>query len=83
MSLEMRDVDYSYLQITNPFWSLVHIADGGMSTEGFVLIVIVPAAAICMLLLNLRGVIRELRRVRTVLAGTRRSKTKRSCIRRR
>ena len=29
MSAELRYVDYSYLQITNPFWSLVHIADGG------------------------------------------------------
>ena len=33
MSVELRYVDYSYLQITNPFWSLIHVADGGMPTE--------------------------------------------------
>jgi hypothetical protein len=63
MSVEMRDLEYSFLQITNPFWSLSHIADGGVA-EGYVLVFIVPAAAICMLLLNLRGVVRELQQVR-------------------
>jgi hypothetical protein len=63
MSVEMRDLDYSFLQITNPFWSLSHVADGGMA-EGYVLVFIVPAAAICMLLVNLRGVVRELQQVR-------------------
>jgi hypothetical protein len=63
MSVEMRDLDYSFLQITNPFWSLTHVADGGMA-EGYVLVLIVPAAAICMLLTNLRGVVRELQQVR-------------------
>jgi hypothetical protein len=64
MSVEMRYVDYSYLQIANPFWSLIHIANGGMTTEGDVLVVVVPAAAVCMLLLNLRAVVREVQRVR-------------------
>jgi hypothetical protein len=63
MSVEMRDLDYSFMQITNPFWSLTHISDGGIA-EGYVLVLIVPAAAICMLLLNLRGVVRELLEVR-------------------
>jgi hypothetical protein len=63
MSVEMRDLDYSFMQITNPFWSLTHVADGGMA-EGYVLVLIVPAAAICMLLANLRGVVRELQQVR-------------------
>jgi hypothetical protein len=63
MSVEMRDLDYSYMQITNPFWSLMHIADGGIS-EGYVLVFIVPAAALCMLLINMRGVVRELQQVR-------------------
>jgi hypothetical protein len=66
MSVEMRDLDYSFLQITNPFWSLSHVADGGMA-EGYVLVLIVPAAAICMLLVNLRGVVRELQQVRVAL----------------
>jgi hypothetical protein len=63
MSVELRSLDYSYVQITNPFWSLLHIANGGTS-EGYVLVLIVPAAAACILLLNLRGVVRELRQVR-------------------
>jgi hypothetical protein len=64
MSVELRNVDYSYLQIANPFWSLIHVANGGMLSEGPVLLVLVPAAAICMLLLNLRAVAKELREVR-------------------
>ncbi len=64
MSVELRYVDYSYMQIANPFWSLIHIANGGMSTEGDVLVVVVPAAAVCILLLNLRAVVREVQRVR-------------------
>jgi hypothetical protein len=64
MSVEMRYVDYSLLQITNPFWSLHHLADGGIATYGPVLILLVPAAAVCMLLLNLRSVVRELQAVR-------------------
>jgi hypothetical protein len=35
--------------------------------EAYVLIFLVPTAAICVLLLNSRNVIRELRQVRTVL----------------
>jgi hypothetical protein len=42
---------------------LSHVSDGGMA-EGYVLVLIVPAAAICMLLVNLRGVVRELQQVR-------------------
>jgi hypothetical protein len=64
MSPEMRYEDYSYLQITNPFWSLIHISNGGMN-DAYTLIFIVPTVAICVLLLNLRGVLRELQQVRT------------------
>ncbi len=67
MSVELRDADYSYLQITNPFWSLKHIADGGALSDADVLTLIVPTAAICILLLNLRGVVRELKQVRAAL----------------
>lgn len=65
MSVELRDAEYSFLQITNPFWSLKHIADGGAIADADVLAVIVPTAAICILLLNMRGVVRELRQMRT------------------
>jgi len=64
MSVELRYVEYSLLQITNPIWSLMHLAEGGVPPESQVLILIIPAAAVCVLLLNLRGVVRELREVR-------------------
>jgi hypothetical protein len=64
MSVELRNVDYSYLQIANPFWSLIHVGNGGMYNEGPVLLILVPAAAVCMLLLNMRAVAKELREVR-------------------
>jgi hypothetical protein len=64
MSVELRYVDYSYLQITNPFWSLIHVANGG-TLEGYVLVLVVPAAAFCVLLMNMRSVMRELQQVRT------------------
>jgi hypothetical protein len=63
MSVELRFVEYSFLQITNPIWSMMHVADGGM-TEGHVLVIVVPAVAICVLLLNMRSVVRELQQVR-------------------
>ncbi len=64
MSVDLRYVGYSRLQVSNPFWSLAHLAEGGIFADGHVLILIVPAAAVCILLLNLGGVIRELRAVR-------------------
>jgi hypothetical protein len=63
MSVELRYVEYSLLQISNPIWSLMHLADGP-PPEAQVLVLVVPAAAFCVLLLNLRGVIRELQEVR-------------------
>jgi hypothetical protein len=64
MSIELRDADYTYLQLTNPFWSLAHLANGGIGPDGAVLIIVVPAAAICVLLMNLRWIIEEMRAVR-------------------
>jgi hypothetical protein len=64
MSVDMRMMDYSYLQLPNPFWSLSHIADNGALTDGPTLAVLVPAVAVCVLLLNMRAVIRELQAVR-------------------
>jgi hypothetical protein len=66
MSVELRFVEYSFLQITNPFWSLAYVADGGM-LEAHVLILIVPAVAVCILLFNMRQVIQELQQVRIAL----------------
>jgi hypothetical protein len=67
MSLEMRNLPYSYVQVTNPFWSLYYILESGVSTEADRLLIMVPAAAVCMLLLNLPGLVRELRQVRVAL----------------
>ncbi len=64
MSVELRHVEYSLLQITNPIRSLRYLADNGLSPEAHVLVLIVPAAGVCVLLLNLRGVLRELQEVR-------------------
>jgi hypothetical protein len=64
MSIDLRMLDYSYWQLSNPFWSLSHLADGGVATEGPILIFLAPAVALCVLLLNLRSVVGELQAVR-------------------
>jgi ABC-type transport system involved in multi-copper enzyme maturation permease subunit len=67
MSLELQSEPYSYLQVTNPFWTLSYIWQSSPTPEEPVLMVLIPAAAICALLLNLPGMIRELERVRVAL----------------
>jgi hypothetical protein len=67
MSIDLRLQDYSYWQLINPFWSLGHLADGGVATEGPILILLVPTAAFCIFLLNLRSVVAELQAVRIAL----------------
>lgn len=64
MSIELRDADYSFLQITDPFFSLVYIGNGGLLIDAGVIALVVPGVALCILLLNMPGVIRELRVVR-------------------
>jgi hypothetical protein len=64
MSVPMQRSEYSYLQLTNPFWSLYHLVMGSRSAEATVLMIVVPSAAICMLLANMPSVVRELRQVR-------------------
>jgi hypothetical protein len=64
MSLDLRDADYSFLQLTDPFNSLTHIAEGGSFTDANVIALTVPGIAVCILLLNVPRVIRELRVVR-------------------
>jgi hypothetical protein len=64
MSVEMRFAEYSRLQITNPIWTLKHLATGGVPLDGGLLIMVVPTFAACMLLLNMRSVVRELQEVR-------------------
>ena len=71
MSIALRDADYTFLQITDPFWSLYHIADGGRLTDGSVIALLVAGVALCVLLLNLPRVIRELSIVREAAAEPR------------
>jgi hypothetical protein len=64
MSIRMRDADYSFIQITDPFFSMAYVGDGGLLTDAAVIALIIPGVAICVLLLNMPSVIRELRVVR-------------------
>jgi hypothetical protein len=64
MSLSLRDADYTFLQITDPFSTMYHITDGGLVTDGRIIALIVVGVALCVLLLNIPRVIRELSIVR-------------------
>jgi hypothetical protein len=64
MSMRLRDADYSFLQITDPIFSLYHVTSGGVIADTLKLFVIVPSVAICVLLATMPSVIRELRVVR-------------------
>jgi hypothetical protein len=64
MSIELREADYSFLQITDPFCSMAYVADGGVPSDATVIALVVPGVAVCVLLLNMPSVIRELRVVR-------------------
>jgi hypothetical protein len=64
MSTRLRDADYSFIQITDPFYSLAHVAYGGLASDSDVITIAVPGVAICILLLNMPRIIGELRVVR-------------------
>jgi hypothetical protein len=67
MSLQLRNNPYSLMQVTNPIWTILYLLNYPGSQEAAVLVMAVPAAAICALLLNMPGIVRELRRVRVAL----------------
>lgn len=67
MSVELRAAAYSYVQVTDPISTLIYLGQFGSPPEMFVLVIVVPAAAVCVLLMNLPGVVREIRRVRVAL----------------
>jgi hypothetical protein len=57
--------DYTLIQITNPFWSIVHLIDrGSLPPEGPALLIIVPLTALLIFLFNLPGTLHEVRHVR-------------------
>ncbi len=56
---------YSLLHGTNPFWTLAEVGDGSpLPVETPVLLVAVPSAALAIFLMNLPGIVREVRHVR-------------------
>jgi len=65
MSPEFRYLDYTLLQITNPLWTLAHVADrSNLPAEAAVLLLLIPFTAAIVFLLTLPGVAREVRQVR-------------------
>lgn len=73
MSPELRNLDYSLVHVTDPIWSLAYLLDssfgrGGipfaLSPDIYVLLLVIPLAALIVLLLNLPGVAREVRHLR-------------------
>ena len=56
--------DDTLIQITNPFWSIVHVIDQPNPAEGPVLLIVVPLAALVVFLFNLPGILHEVRHVR-------------------
>jgi hypothetical protein len=63
MSTRLRDVDYTFLQITDPYSSLAHVTQG-VASDNDVIALVVAGVAICVLLLNMPRIIAELRVVR-------------------
>jgi hypothetical protein len=64
MSTQLRDADYTFLQITDPIFSLYHVMAHGNTADAQKLLVIIPSVAACVLLLNMPSVVAELRVVR-------------------
>jgi hypothetical protein len=64
MSITLREADYSFIQITDPFFSMAHVAYGSLTSEMNVIALVVVGVAVCVLLLNMPAIIRELRVVR-------------------
>ena len=61
---QFRHVNYSILQITNPFWSLSEVLGSSLSPETPLLVTFVPAAAVAVFLMNIPGLIREISVIR-------------------
>ncbi|MHB8901534.1 MAG: hypothetical protein ACYC6Y_22510 [Thermoguttaceae bacterium] len=56
---------YSLLQITNPFWSSMHVTEGsGLPLEAPALLTFVPLTALVVFVFNLPAILREVRHVR-------------------
>lgn len=64
MSDQFRGSGYSLLLVTNPFWTLAELVEGGLTGYLDLLLILLPAVAIVTFLLNLRAVTAELARHR-------------------
>ncbi|HUT88639.1 MAG TPA: hypothetical protein VMY37_04035 [Thermoguttaceae bacterium] len=65
MSPSYYSSGYSLLHISNPFWTLIHVgSDSTLPMDTSLLLVVLPFAALVVFLLNLPGVVREVRHVR-------------------
>lgn len=61
----LRNADYNLLQISNPFWTLTEIGDSSrLPPEGPAVLVLLSTAAGVVFVMNLPGVVREVRYVR-------------------
>jgi hypothetical protein len=57
--------DYSLIEISNPFWTLAEVVDGPLPPDQIMaLLIFLPAVAAIVFLLNLPGVVAEVRHVR-------------------
>ena len=67
-SRELRNSGYTLWQMTNPVWTIYELGRRGpASVEGEVLILVLPAAALIALLLNMRSIATELLLQRTAV----------------
>jgi hypothetical protein len=66
MSPVLRDMDYSMLQVSSPFWTVAYLATsrGTPRPETVMLLWVLGIAAMIVFVANLPGVHRELRHVR-------------------
>lgn len=62
---ELRNLPYSWVEVTNPFWTLNGLAEGSLPEGDLtMLLVVIPAAAACIILLNIPVTLRELQQPR-------------------
>jgi len=65
ISRTLRNEGYTLLQMSNPFWTIVQLLDRGAgSLPTLTLVIVVPAFAAAMLLLNMKSIAAELLRHR-------------------
>ncbi len=64
-----QNAGYTWLQVTNPFWSTVNILENRSTAVTLWLLPLTLGVAVCVILLNLMGMARELRQTRIALPG--------------